>query len=424
MLFTSRHGQELAEIRALTNELGQRAQAAQAELQSILSIQRRQLDGLDRLGAGSVEAAPLIAFVHIPKTGGGTVTDMLARAYSKAGVHSAGNFMSGPEATANKVARRPGGWETWHRRGGRVTVGHVPYGLFREHLPEHTRYMTFLREPVDRVLSHYYRHLHHPELSPAERAECRHRGRQVAGSVEEALVELRLPQLNNLATRFLCGVPSPIGELPGSALDDAEASLRDFAFVGIQERFEESMVLLQRTFGIRLLPYLNRHVSIDGGRPSVGELHDEERALIAEHNRLDAELYRFGLALFEDAAAASDESFAADVETLGALSADANREAIRTARDWVDREFPVGSTKRATALRLAAKEAGVPTPAFKQVMRFLPVEKEKDDHGMKNLTRVAEAHDRPLPSDRRGIVVMGEDGVSRIVARENAGAGR
>ena len=39
-------------------------------------------------------------------------------------------------------------------------MGHVPYGLFRRHLPEDTRYMTFLREPVDRVLSHYYRHIH------------------------------------------------------------------------------------------------------------------------------------------------------------------------------------------------------------------------------------------------------------------------
>src|SRR4051812_48664558 len=110
MLFTRRHEQELAEIRALTHELSEHVQAAEAELERILSIQERQRAGLG-LEKARVHAAPLIAFVHIPKTGGATVTNMLARAYSKPGVHSAGNFMRGPEATANKVTRRPGGWE-------------------------------------------------------------------------------------------------------------------------------------------------------------------------------------------------------------------------------------------------------------------------------------------------------------------------
>jgi hypothetical protein len=69
-------------------------------------------------------------------------------------VHDAGNYLRAPEKTVRKVARRPGGWDRWRRAGGRVTIGHVPYALFREHLPADTRYVTFLREPIDRVLSH------------------------------------------------------------------------------------------------------------------------------------------------------------------------------------------------------------------------------------------------------------------------------
>ena len=35
---------------------------------------------------------------------------------------------------------------------------HVPYGLFRRYLPTRARYITVLRDPVDRVLSHYHFH--------------------------------------------------------------------------------------------------------------------------------------------------------------------------------------------------------------------------------------------------------------------------
>jgi hypothetical protein len=353
-MFTGFQEQELAEIKALTYELGESTQLVLKRI--------REARGL--LAAHG----PLLAFVHIPKTAGATATTMFARVYSKSGVHPAGNFIKGPEKTARKVVRRPGGWETWHRRGGRVTVGHVPYGLFREHLPADTRYMTFLREPVDRVLSHYYRHIHQPDVSRANRLERRREGKDRAASLEEALAEPPLPQISNLATRFLCGHPSPMGELPPSALDDAKANLREFAFVGLQERFEESVVLLQRTLGLELIPYLNRHVSLEGHRPAVEEISDAERALIVECNRLDVELYGFGLGLFENAVLAADEQFAADVEALRATSADVNEEAIQKARDWLDRELPAGTTKPTSSVRLAAKAAGVPIPALKQVL--------------------------------------------------------
>jgi hypothetical protein len=307
--------------------------------------------------------APLLAFVHIPKTAGGTATTMFARAYSRSGIRDGGNYLRSPERAVNAVANP-------RKHEARVIAGHVPYGVYREHLPPDSRYMTFLREPVDRVLSHYYRHMHRPDLSLADRRKA-DRVRALAGSLEEAMVELRFPQVNNLATRFLCGDPSPLGELPATALDDAKASLREFAFVGIQERFEESIVLLQRALGLELTPYLNRHVSAEGGRPTVEEISAEQRALIIECNRLDVELYDFGLQLFEEAVAAADDAFADDVETLRAMSADANAEAIETARIWLERDAPAGAVPAGT-LRPAAREAGVQIAALKLVIKDLP----------------------------------------------------
>jgi Sulfotransferase family len=370
----TQHEEELGEIRALAYEV---AKSTHLVLKRI-----RQARGL------LAPPGPLIAFVHIPKTAGGTVTSMFAAAYSKQALDRAGNFMRGPEKTHRKLTRRDGGWENWHRKGGRISVGHTPYGVFLAHLPADVRYMTFLREPVDRVVSHYYRHMHHPEMSAADRDKRRQGGRVAAASLEEALREHRPPQLCNLATRFLCGHESPMGALPPSALDDAKTNLREFAFVGIQERFEESIVLLQRMLGLELVPQVNRHVSTEGGRPAVDEIPAEQRALIEEHNRLDAELYAFGLGLFNEAVAGADEGFVTDVERLRASSASAQEEAIETARAWLERELPPGTAKTPHALRSAAKALGITMPALNEAVGRLPsVKTEFDGDGQKVLIR-------------------------------------
>jgi sulfotransferase famil protein len=258
--------------------------------------------------------APLIVFVHIPKTAGATVTSLLVAAYSRKAVHKAGNYMRNPGSTERKVSRAP---EAWRTRGGRVTVGHVPYSVFRRHLPEHALYMTFLRDPVDRVLSHYHRHIERQDPTRAGQRKERPGARVKADSLEQALVEMRMPQVNNLCTRFLSG-HDPLADLPPSALEDAKRNLRAFGFVGIRERFEESVVLLQRKLGLDVVPYVDRHVSVQGRRPAVDEIREDERELIASCNRLDAELYRFGLELFEQAVAEAGEGLADEAESLRA----------------------------------------------------------------------------------------------------------
>jgi hypothetical protein len=318
---TSDLERELADFKMLFKELDQRVRA--------------DSEALRELVAGAAHPGPLIAFVHIPKTAGATVTSMLAAAYSRRALHKAGNYMRNHEASERKLSKESGGWDSWRRGGGRVTVGHVPYGAFRRHLPAGTRYMTFLREPVDRVLSHYYRHIHIRDPSRSGRVERRPGARVKAGSIEQALVELRMPQVNNLCTRFLSG-RDPIAELPDGALDDAKDNLRSFAFVGIQEQFEESIVLLKRVLGLGDLPYEDRHVSRAGSRPAVDEITDEQRQLIASCNCLDAELYRFGLGLFEEAVAGAGDGFEEEVEKLRARDKSARKDEWHRVMDASD----------------------------------------------------------------------------------------
>lgn len=311
MQFTRRHEQDLAEIKALHRELDQRATETVKQLTLIqrvhgikAALPKPAAEGqrVSRPPADGNDAPPLLAFVHIPKTAGGTVTSMLAAAYPEEGLGKSGNYLHDSDRSEWKVVKRSGkGWEDWRRAGGRVVTGHTPYGVFREHLPPDTRYMTFLREPIDRVLSHYHRHIRRRDPSRAGSPKELAKRRSKANSLHEALVEMRLPDLRNVATRFLCSDPSPPDDLSESALDDAKANLREFAFVGLQERFQESIILLQRTLDLSLVPpggFEDRHISTD--RPTVEEIPDSDRELIADCNGLDIELYRFAQGLFGD----------------------------------------------------------------------------------------------------------------------------
>lgn len=347
---------------------GDAKQAPLREIESLaVGLADTARESLARVREARSELPPqcgVVAFVHIPKTAGGTVVNMLAQAYSRSALHDAGNYVVGPKKSSRKLTRRRGGWLEWERRGGRATAGHVPYAVYRRHLPQGTRYLTFLREPVDRVVSHYYQHIRQRQDGRDPRAL--NRGKVLTGSIEEAF-ELGLPMMCNLATRFLCGHASPMGKLPENALDDAKANLRDFAFVGLQERFEESILLLQRMLGLELTPYLNRHVSI--GRPLVADLPEEERRLILAHNQLDAELYAFGKELFDRSVASAGDGFGADLDRLTALSREVNEAALQRAQELLDRELPIGTSKPKAELFAAARRSGVPAAALKHVTK-------------------------------------------------------
>jgi hypothetical protein len=70
-------------------------------------------------------------------------------------------------------------------------------------------------------------------------------------------------------------------------------------FVGIRERFEESAAELQAMLGVEVprKAYAERDARAED--PGVPEASGEERTLVLERNRMDQELYAFGLQLFE-----------------------------------------------------------------------------------------------------------------------------
>jgi len=383
----------LAQIKALIRDADQR-------LQSVVEL----LDRIEQPGSGAGGPArakkahhlqgarpdrPLLAFVHIPKTAGGTVTTMFAAAWGSKNINKTGNYVTGPEKTVAKVTKRPGGWEAWLRRGGRIAIGHTPYGVFRDLVPQDTRYITFLREPVDRVVSHYYRHVHQPALASAADGTRPRGNKPRAGSLRDALVDMPLPELNNLATRFLCSHPT-LDRLPDSALDEAKENLRGFLLVGIQERFEESVVLLQRTLELGMVTTLDRHVSAPGERPAVEEISPEQRAMIEEHNAFDIELYRFGRELFEEAIAAAGEDVTGEADRLreaNVAAAEEHKATVERVGGWFDAELPPGTGKPVADVLARSDAAGFSRHAFNEARKNLLIRKEQDDEGVWTVIR-------------------------------------
>ena len=89
-MLTRQDEQELAEFKSRLADADRRVQK-----------QVRRLHGIVTRGNSP---DPLIAFVHIPKTAGGTVASMFVAAYTKYGMHKAGNYLRGPELATRKIA--------------------------------------------------------------------------------------------------------------------------------------------------------------------------------------------------------------------------------------------------------------------------------------------------------------------------------
>jgi len=121
---------------------------------------------------------------------------------------------------------------------------------------------------------------------------------------------------------------------------------------------------------------VNRHVSVD--RPLVEDIREEERQLIQEHNRLDLDLYAFANELFNEAVASTDDAFAADVERMRSMSTEANEEALARARELLDRELPIGTSKPKAELFATARRTGVPAAALKNVSKVGVLKKGGD----------------------------------------------
>jgi hypothetical protein len=220
-----------------------------------------------------------VLLVHLPKTAGTTLAQLLRYHYRDGAFMGAGNVLSRPEEARPRleaIARKP---------AVRASSGHVSFGLAEQVIPG-ALFVTILREPVARTLSQYW------FLTEAARG-----GGLIPPGLGEDARGLGLEEmfdrgylLDDLQTRMLCGLVSPYDDIPADGLDRAKANLRDrFAFVGTTERFDELLAVLNLALGWATTAH--EPARENPHRPA--EVADELCTFAAERNPRDLELHAF-----------------------------------------------------------------------------------------------------------------------------------
>lgn len=236
-------------------------------------------------------ASETLLFLHLPKTAGQTFISILEDQYPSAVVRIAADRETDPRwQHIDEDVRRA------QRSGAAVITGHFRFGVHRW-VEGPSRYVTFLRDPVDRVISHYHFALEKPEIPGGDRLQA-----LTEGELTDAVTHPDVRQLQNFQTRLLAGFddegrPFPAGRSDEEILARAKENLDRCAVVGLTERFDESIVLMKIAFGWTAPVYARQNPT--SGRPAVGAVPQRLLALIEERNRLDRALYEHAQDLFE-----------------------------------------------------------------------------------------------------------------------------
>jgi len=124
-------------------------------------------------------------------------------------------------------------------------------------------------------------------------------------SFPQFIQTLKVTGYDNFMTRMLTGTTTrsflrgwDIQLSPSETLSLAKQMLRAFPFVGLQERFEDSVELFLWTFGF---PYsgLESEFVFNKSAKQSSTLRPEDEDLARRMDYLDLELYEFGVQLFE-----------------------------------------------------------------------------------------------------------------------------
>lgn len=177
--------------------------------------------------------------------------------------------------------------------GYRFIRGHFPYDLVVPRLPRMPRIITFLREPITRFISNF---------------QMRQRVSDPLVGLQETLKSLTLENfldkpdlvriLANRATRLIGGTKKTRSGDVIPNLELAKERLSNFEFVGIVERFNDSLELFCHVFDFPPIRS-QRNLNISPNREARSDISKTTMDKIAEIEWADIELYKFGLKLFE-----------------------------------------------------------------------------------------------------------------------------
>ena len=253
-----------------------------------------------------LKANDLLFFMHTPKTAGATLLPIVERQFDE-----------------DKIARWLYPFQLLDMPPEFFTQylyfhGHVEYSLMRSFLPKPPVTITMLRDPVERYLSHVGNYQRAPlSQIPDTTPDIFNQFKRTSLAdfvydPPEVLVPLSR-YVQNLQAKFLASEidseQRPLGEqkeliktlqynLPVPDLEQAKRRLDQFAFVGLTERFQDSLFLMAYTFGwLPITEY--KSINRQQPRPQQDKLPPDLLEKINDMNSLSQQVYAYGRDIFQ-----------------------------------------------------------------------------------------------------------------------------
>jgi hypothetical protein len=219
-----------------------------------------------------------LLFLHIPKTAGSTLHSIVSRQFKK------------KEQLLLHAFKDENGLDNLKPdalQSLRLLRGHFPFGYHTKMATGTFEYMTLLRDPVERVISHYKYMQRHPEGDLYQRwAKNRY-------SLEEMMKSKEFPMFNNGAVRMIAGAMRvPYGEIDEMHLQQALDNLEQyFPLVGVQSYFDEFILEIRERYGWQFVFYRRHRVATKSKNSITVERNEATLSAIREYNTMDQQLY-------------------------------------------------------------------------------------------------------------------------------------
>ena len=219
-----------------------------------------------------------LIFLHIPKTAGSTTRGILEMNYRK-GERFLVREMWKDNPNFKSLADT-------ERARIKLLYGHMGFGLHELLNHSDIEYFSLMRPVVPRIISLYEHILRFPDHHFAGEMTA------LGYTLAELFTKAKHQAFDNCQVRMLSGnMHAPFGAITSKDLEQAISNIEQyFPIVGIQERFDEFVLLLQRRYKWQIPYYRRLKVNRSPSRyqPDAATLK-----LITTYNQQDQELYQY-----------------------------------------------------------------------------------------------------------------------------------
>lgn len=225
----------------------------------------------------------ILISIHIYKTAGTTFYSIIDRIFKRNEIVNANieGLEKCEEAFKNNTLE--------NKESIQIIHGHFPFG-WHTYFSTPVQYISFLREPVSRVVSDYF---YNKEFLNGHNHSLASKM-----TLEEYMNCDKILDMDNGQTRAIAGdYHTPYGQCTQEMLTLAKKNIdTKFLFVGLTEKFDETLILINHYLGWKKIYYTNKNVTKKKSRI----LTAEQRTIIDQKNKLDQELYQYVTLLFEN----------------------------------------------------------------------------------------------------------------------------